>query len=292
MTGRVPAPTSVETVKVSQDGAVPPSDFKTFGIVGYGHLGQLLARSLAAHGKVLVTDVDETRLEDVTEGVRVASLDEVVGADAVILAVPYGALEGVLAEIRGQLGADTVVMDVVSTKAHATDLLQRDLGEHPNVLATHPLFGPPSMTGLEPGLRIVVTYEKGERAASFQGFLASQFGLEIIHISAEEHDRAMAYMQSLPFFIARALVRIDLLGMPHRDLLAIPSFEKLAEIEAIEEQHTMGMFDTSQISNPYAEDARRRFLEVLKELQAEIEAHASAAGLAQVPPEDDAPPAH
>ncbi len=258
-------------------GPVTTSDFARFGIVGYGHLGQLLARSLASRGEVLVTDVDETRLEDVTKGVRVASLDEVVGADVAILAVPYGALEGLLEAIRGRLAPHTVVMDVVSTKAHATELLQRILGEHPNVLATHPLFGPPSMTRLEPGLRLVVTYESGERAAAFQQFLASQFGLEMVHISAEEHDRAMAYMQSLPFFIARALVRIDLLGLPHRDLLAIPSFEKLAEIEAIEEQHTMGMFDTSQISNPYAEDARRRFLEVLKELQDEIEAHASAA---------------
>lgn len=265
------------------------SDFTTFGIVGYGHLGQLLARSLADRGKVLVTDVDDTRLEDVTRGVHVASLDDVVGADVAILAVPYGALEALLEDIRGRLGPDTLVMDVVSTKAHATELLQRILGEHPNVLATHPLFGPPSMTSLEPGLRIVVTYAKGERAAAFQEFLTSQFGLEIVKISAEEHDRAMAYMQSLPFFIARALVRIDLLGLPHRDLLAIPSFEKLAEIEAIEEQHTMGMFDTSQISNPYAEDARRRFLEVLKELQAEIEQHASTADIQQVAPDHDAP---
>ncbi|MGQ0802653.1 MAG: prephenate dehydrogenase/arogenate dehydrogenase family protein [Actinomycetota bacterium] len=272
------------TTAAAKMGAVT-GDFKTFGIVGYGHLGQLLARSLAGEGKVLATDVDETRLEDVTEGVRVAALDEVVGADAVILAVPYGALEALLEDIRGRLGPDTVVMDVVSTKAHATELLQRILADHPHVLATHPLFGPPSMTRLEPGLRLVVTYEKGERAAVFQEFLTTQFGLEIVQISAEEHDRAMAYMQSLPFFIARALVRIDLLGMPHRDLLAIPSFEKLAEIEAIEEQHTMGMFDTSQISNPYAEDARRRFLEVLKELQAEIEQHASPAGLPEVPPE-------
>ncbi|HUF84263.1 MAG TPA: prephenate dehydrogenase [Acidimicrobiia bacterium] len=287
MSGVTDVPAAVPGAKM---GAVT-SDFKTFGIVGYGHLGQLLARSLAEHGKVLVTDVDETRLEDVTEGVRVVALDEVVGADAVILAVPYGALEGLLEEIRGQLGPDTVVMDVVSTKAHATALLRRILDEHTNVLATHPLFGPPSMTRLAPGLRIVVTYEKGERAAAFQEFLTSQFGLEMVHISAEEHDRAMAYMQSLPFFIARALVRIDLLGMPHRDLLAIPSFEKLAEIEAIEEQHTMGMFDTSQVSNPYAEDARRRFLEVLRELQAEIEQHASAADLPPAAPGPDAPPA-
>jgi len=129
-----------------------------------------------------------------------------------------------------------------------------------------------------------VTHERGDRAAAFLKLLEDEFGLEIVRISAEDHDRAMAYMQSLPFFIARALVRIDLLGMPHRDLLAIPSFQKLAEIEAIEEQHTIGMFDTSQISNPYAEEARRHFLTVLTELQAEIEQHAASGGPAR---EDD-----
>jgi prephenate dehydrogenase len=262
-------------------------EFKTFGIVGYGHLGQLLARSLAAHGNVLVADVDPTRLEDVTEGVRPTTLDDVAAADAVVLAVPYAALEGALDDIRGRLGPDTVVMDVVSTKAHATALMQRILDGHAHVLATHPLFGPPSMTRLAPGLRMVVTYEKGDRARAFLEFLEREYGLEIVRISAEDHDRAMAYMQSLPFFIARALVRIDLLGLPHRDLLAIPSFEKLAEIEAIEEQHTIGMFDTSQVSNPYAEQARRHFLDVLGELQAEIEQHASAAGPPQA---DDAEP--
>ena len=255
--------------------AMAPPDFETFGIVGYGHLGQLLARSLATRGKVLVTDVDDSRLEDVTEGVHPTSLDEVAATDVVVLAVPYAALEGAVDDVGGLLGPETVVMDVVSTKAHATALLQERLADHPNVLATHPLFGPPSMTRLEPGLRLVVTHEEGGRAAGFLRFLEEQFGLEIVRISAEDHDRAMAYMQSLPFFIARALVRIDLLGLPHRDLLAIPSFEKLAEIEAIEEQHTIGMFDTSQVSNPYAEEARRHFLTVLAELQAEIEQHAA-----------------
>jgi hypothetical protein len=33
------------------------------------------------------------------------------------------------------------------------------------------------------------------------------------------------------------------------------------------------MFDTSQISNPYADEARRHFVAALQQLQAEIEAH-------------------
>ena len=64
-------------------------------------------------------------------------------------------------------------------------------------------------------------------------------------------------------------------GLRHevRDDLAIPSFEKLAEIAFIEQQHTVDMFDTSQISNPYADEARRHFLSALQQLQTEIEAH-------------------
>ncbi len=135
--------------------------FETFGIVGYGHFGQFLAPSLAQHGKVLVYDADETKVADAPDGVRPASLDEVAAADAVILAVPFSALAGVLGEIRDVLGRDTVVMDVVSSKQRATALLQEVLPPDANLLATHPLFGPPSMARIEPGLRLVVTAERG-----------------------------------------------------------------------------------------------------------------------------------
>jgi prephenate dehydrogenase len=228
---------------------------------------------LTEHGKVLVYDTDEAKVADAPDGVRPASLEEVAAADAVILAVPFSALATVLGEIRDVLARDTVVMDVVSSKQRATALLQEVLPPDANLLATHPLFGPPSMARIEPGLRLVVTAERGPAAASFREFLETELGLVVVAISPDEHDRAMAYMQSLPFFVARALVSIDLLELQHRDVLAIPSFEKLAEIAFIEQQHTVDMFDTSQISNPYADEARRHFLAALQQLQAEIEAH-------------------
>lgn len=247
--------------------------FETFGIVGYGHFGQFLAASLARFGKVLAYDADDTKVERAADGVRSAPIEEVAAADVVILAVPFSALAGVLHELRDLLGRDTVVMDVVSTKERAGKLLEEILLPDANLLATHPLFGPPSMATIEPGLRLVVTAERGRAAVDFRRFLEQELGLEVVSIPPDEHDRAMAYMQSLPFFIARALVSIDLLELKHRDVLAIPSFEKLAEIAFIEQQHTVDMFDTSQISNPYADEARRQFVSALQQLQAEIDAH-------------------
>jgi prephenate dehydrogenase len=245
-------------------------EFRRFGIIGYGHFGRFFAASLTSQGDVAVFDRDPAQLSAPATGVRVASLAEVASQDVVVVAVPYATLEVVLKEIRDQLAPTTVVMDVVSTKEQATDLLQTILDAHPNVLATHPLFGPPSMHHVEPGQRLVVTYQRGERAAAFRAFLEDEYGLRVIEVSPEAHDRAMAYMQSLPFFIARALVSMDILGLPEADDLSIPSFRKLAEIAAIEQHHTSEMFETSQRSNPYADDARRELLAVLEAIQQEL----------------------
>ncbi|HEY4397835.1 MAG TPA: prephenate dehydrogenase/arogenate dehydrogenase family protein, partial [Acidimicrobiia bacterium] len=118
--------------------------FETFGIVGYGHFGQFLAASLARVGTVLVCDADDGRLQHTTDGVRSAPLEDVAAADVVILAVPFAAHAGVLHELRDLVGRDTVVMDVVSTKERAGKLLEEILPPDTNLLATHPLFGPPS----------------------------------------------------------------------------------------------------------------------------------------------------
>jgi prephenate dehydrogenase len=245
--------------------------FGSFGVVGYGHFGAFFARSLAEHGKVLVCDADEARPTVDAEGVRAAPIEEVAQADVVVVAVPFGSFESAVGVLRDHLRPETVVMDVVSTKERASRLLKELLAEHPNVLATHPLFGPPSMTRVDPGQRIVITYQRGEGAAALRAFLASGdggLGLHVIERTPEEHDEAMAYMQALPFFIARALVALDL---PHNeDVMAIPSYEKLSNIAEIEKHHTEEMFLTSQLANPYAEQVRKQFLDALRALDEHI----------------------
>jgi prephenate dehydrogenase len=241
---------------------------QTFGIVGYGHFGSFLAHSLAEHGReVLVTDADTGRLPTTSDGVRPATIAEIAHADVAVIAVPFASFEPAVTELRRHLVDDTVVMDVVSIKARATDLLETILAGHPNVIASHPLFGPPSMPRIEPGNRIVITRQAGPRAADLRAYLEDDLQLVVLDRDASEHDRTMAYMQALPFFIARALSELDL---PPDDLLAIPSYEKLVLIAGIEEHHTQEMFDTSQLANPYAAAVRREFLEALMKLDADI----------------------
>lgn len=245
--------------------------FESYGVVGFGHFGRMLAGSLAEHGRVLVYDVHHEDVVALADGVEEAPLEEVARCDVVVLAVPFSSLEDAIHSVRDHLSPSSVVMDVVSTKALATQLLESNLPADVNIVAAHPLFGPPSMTHVEQGQHLVVTLVRGERAEQLVEFLAREFGLDVFRLDAAKHDEAMAYMQALPFFIARALVRLDILGLKDRELLALPSFEKLATIAAIEQHHTQEMFDTSQRSNPYAAAVRKRFLEILTELNNELE---------------------
>jgi prephenate dehydrogenase len=246
---------------------MPAADsFETFGVVGYGHFGRFFARALAARDvRVSVTDADPSKVRDaVADRVHPGSLTDVASCDVVVLAVPASALESVLGVLRDRLEPATVVMDVVSTKARATALLESVLDPAQSLLATHPLFGPPSMELIQRGDRLVVTSTRGARAEALIRFLSSRLGLHVVNVDPVEHDRAMAYMQALPFFIARAL---DSLDFDHfRDDLEIPSFHKLAEIAEIERHHSAEMFETAQLSNPYAREARERFLEILRDL--------------------------
>ncbi|HEV2308903.1 MAG TPA: prephenate dehydrogenase/arogenate dehydrogenase family protein, partial [Acidimicrobiia bacterium] len=108
------------------------SSFRRFGLVGYGHFGEFLARSLAGRRReVIVTDLARDRLPSGTGRLRAGSLDEVARCDVVLLAVPAAALTTTLDDLRPRLAADTVVMDVVSTKSRATALLAELLPDHP-----------------------------------------------------------------------------------------------------------------------------------------------------------------
>ena len=264
---RAPPLNRTDRTRMAFDGTAAE---ETFGVVGYGHFGAFLAQSLRPHARVLVADSDTSKLPRRSRGIRAASIDGMAAASVVIVAVPFSALETTLKELREVISPTTVVMDVVSTKVLSTRLLLDVLDGHPNVIASHPLFGPPSMKRIQPGQRLVVTHEQGPEAAEFRTFLETKLGLQITNLTPEQHDRAMAYMQALPFFIARALVEIDILDLPNREVLSIPSFEKLANIAAIEEHHSGGMFDTSQRSNPFAGEARETLLAVLNRIDAQI----------------------
>ena len=92
-----------------------------FAIIGSGNVGTSVARGVTGAGHdVVVADVSEDGLAAIAEKAPVqtttSNLDAVAGADVVVLAVPFDAVEGIAADLADEL-AGKIVIDVTNPLA-------------------------------------------------------------------------------------------------------------------------------------------------------------------------------
>lgn len=96
---------------------------------------------------------------------------------------------------------------------------------------------------------------------------SANLGLSVIEMSSEQHDREMATVHALTFFIAHALKDMKL----HNQKLSTPSFKKLLSLAELEKHHSDELFATIQQGNKYAREIRESFVEEIKKLNTTIE---------------------
>lgn len=229
------------------------------GIIGFGSFGQFASRVLAPYADVVVWS--EPAVE---QGV---SFEEVAASDVVILAVPLPAYEPVLLRLKPLLHSETVVVDICSVKLESREVMLRVLGPTQSMLITHPLFGPESAGQGTAGHELIVCDAVGERAEKCLAFCEQQLGLKITRIQPEQHDRVMAYVHVLTFFVARALGRMDMPDIPFKT----PSFNELMDLIHLDAKHSDELFATIQRGNPFADEVRQAFLRSASELESQIQ---------------------
>jgi prephenate dehydrogenase len=188
----------------AEGGVQPP--FRSLGIIGLGLIGGSLALAARrAWPAIRIAGVDHgAALEAARWLVAFDALadtpDAVRGADLVVLAAPVRQNALVLRELAPVLGEDVLVTDVGSTKRSIADAA--DLFE---------------------GRRWLLTPGQGQRhdhLVRLQHFVSGLGAVPQV-MSAEEHDRLLAYLSHLPQLTASALIdtvgravgdRIDLAG--------------------------------------------------------------------------------
>ena len=106
-----------------------------------------------------------------------------------------------------------------------------------------------------------------ERYGQVVQFLGEQLRLKVTEISPEEHDREMAYVQALTFFLGRALGGMEL---PDTQLKTA-TYQHLLDLRRIVANDTSELFETIQRFNPYAGEVRERFTRGLDGLEQELE---------------------
>ena len=228
----------------------------TIGIIGQGSFGSFMAEKL---GEKLETHVYARGDDDET-------LRQVASCDYLMLAVPLGAYPEVLEMLAPVLSPTTTLIDVCSVKLTAVAAIRQVL-PYQKLVATHPLFGPESAADGVAGHTLVLCPEVSD-SHQYQrvSALGQMLGMRVIRMSADDHDREMATVQGLTFFIARA---IDQFGVGSQ-ILSTPSFQKLRALADLDSHHSEELFMSIQKGNEYGAEARRRFVEIMDELDSSI----------------------
>jgi prephenate dehydrogenase len=239
------------------------SSISSVGILGLGSFGTFVASLIPSHIKVIGYDFNPTI---VTATIPHGTFEEVCGADVLILAIPLSAYPETLARLEPILQPGTLMIDVCSVKQKAETLFSAHLSRHPNMLLTHPLFGPQSAGSSTQGHHLIVTKQMGARAQQIVTFCETTLSLVIDRLSSEEHDRVMAQVHALTFFVARTLANMRLGEAPFKT----PSYKLITDLIALDKSHSEDLFETIELGNSFAKDVQERFLRSVEQVRKQL----------------------
>jgi len=179
-------------------------------IIGVGLIGGSMALDIQSHdaeAEIFGIDANEAYLQEAQQlGIihQTAIIKDLKQADIVILAVPVDVAMLLLPEVLDNIGKNTVVFDVGSTKLPICEAV----ANHPNranFMATHPIAGTEfsgpsaSIKGLFEGKTNIIcevektTFKLQEKALN----LFQKLGMRIRYMNPKSHDKHIAYVSHL-----------------------------------------------------------------------------------------------
>jgi len=192
-------------------------------VVGVGLIGGSFAAALKdARAVGTVAGVGRSRanldralalglIDSATDDYAVALKD----ASLVMLAMPVGQTEAVLARVAPHLGPDTVVTDAGSTKSDVVAAARRVLGQRiAQFVPGHPIAGAEksgaeaARSDLFRGKKAIITALAENPASAVERVRACwrACGADLREMNPEEHDAVFAAVSHLPHLLAYALV--------------------------------------------------------------------------------------
>lgn len=218
------------------------SEVRTAAIIGFGCMGASMALDLLDQGvRVTAYDVPDvlSGLKELQrfQGVEIAaSLADAATADLVVLAAPIQINIRILNDIAPDLSNSRLVIDVGSTKraivaaAESSGIGERFVGCHP--LCGSALSGwKLSRPGLFRDRRVYLcrTAESSESATGLATAFWESLGATVEDISADEHDRLLAWTSHLPQALSTLLgATLGARGIGRTELG--PGGEKMTEL--------------------------------------------------------------
>jgi len=246
-----------------------PDIREPIGVVGFGHFGRALVSLLDAAG--MAYRVHDPHVLPGQLPNAAATLEELARQSRfMICCVPVRTLEQLLSAVRPSLSREHLLLDVGSVKVLPTHQMSRGLGTEIPWCATHPLFGPASLSRSERPLRAVICPNSQHPAAADDArALYERLGCEVIDQTPEEHDQLMAMTHALAFFVAKGMIA---LGAGEDAAFVPPSFRAMKQTVDTVRVDAGHLFSVIQNDNPFAASARRKLIDELQAIDAELRA--------------------
>ena len=147
--------------------------------------------------------------------------DAASGTDLILICASTEAVPGIISEVMPHTKSDTIVSEIASFKVKTVPALQRSGGL--GRLSIHPMFGPDIATFQGETIAVVTVNDSEKEMETAKALFPES---KLVPLGPEAHDRCMASILSLPYFMnivfARVIADGDLDLMKE---LAGPSFE-------------------------------------------------------------------
>ena len=186
-------------------------------VIGVGLIGGSMAMGVRGfETKIIGIDASEKNLAKAKElGIIDESmpLDQALQvADLILLSIPVDAARELLPHILDTMREDAVVIDAGSTKAGICGKV-RNHPRRKNFVASHPMAGTEysgpgaAMRNLFNGARTIICESElsSDFALKRAQTLYQMLGMTILYMTAEDHDKHIAYVSHLTHVIAYAL---------------------------------------------------------------------------------------
>lgn len=233
---------------------------KVIGIIGgKGKMGKLFTNAFKKEKyEVLSYDLDT----------NISPKDFAKICDVLIFSVPIRETKKIMQQFLPFVKEDSLVTDFTSIKTPVCQVMKNSKAE--DIIGGHPLFGP---TVDLKGQNFILTPVKKNNYYLWYKEILKSFGLNVIEMSPEKHDKNMAVIQCLTHLsnitLGYALRKLDFNFKDAEEISSPVYLMRIFGAGRILAQNSQ-LYSDIQMENPYAKEVAQIYLESTKELEKTI----------------------
>ena len=240
----------------------------SIGICGFGRFGKVLYDQFQNHADIKIYDPFVEKKYNPGK-YPFKNLEQICQCQLIILSVPIAKIKYLINELKDSVKPGSIIMDVCAVKTYPIKLLLENISDKVEILGSHPLFGPDSVTTSLAGHTIILTPARiaKPKLNQIKSFLA-KFDLKIVEMSPDKQDRLMAWTLALTHFLGRGLNNLPLPD----PIIATKDYQNLLRLTKKVNRDTYELFEDMHRFNPYTVEMRKSLLKSMKELKKDLDA--------------------